>query len=124
MTQTCSRRMFLLGTATTLAGAYLAACGKEASAEIGAAEIPVGSGIILDGVIFAQPTEGEFKAYSQTCPHQNNAITKIDGGNAICTSHFSTFDLATGEVLSGPAGRGMTEYQVETDGSTVRNIVN
>ena len=55
---TCSRRMFLLGTATTFAGAYLAACGKEPSAEIAATEIPVGSAVIVDKVIFAQPIEG------------------------------------------------------------------
>ncbi len=118
---TCSRRMFLLGSATTLAGAYLAACGKEATAEIAATEIPVGSGVILDGVIFAQPTAGEFKAYSTKCPHQGNAVTKIEGGNAICTSHYSTFDLATGDIISGPASKGLTAYGVETDGTTVKN---
>lgn len=119
---TCSRRMFLLGTATTLAGAYLAACGKEASAEIAASEIPVGSGKIIDGVIFAQPTAGTFKAYSAKCPHQGSAINKIDGANAICPAHYSTFDLATGDVLSGPAREGLTEFGVESDGSTVKNI--
>ena len=50
--------MFLLGTATTFAGAYLAACGKEPSAEIAATEIPVGSAVMVDKVIFVQPTEG------------------------------------------------------------------
>ena len=31
---TCSRRMFLLGTATTVAGAFLDACGEEAPEEL------------------------------------------------------------------------------------------
>ena len=121
MTQ-CSRRMFLLGSATTFAGAYLAACGKEPSAEVAATEIPVGSAIIVDKVIFAQPTEGEFKAYSQTCPHQGSPITKIDGMTATCTTHFSSFDLASGEVTGGPSSKPLTEYGVEKNGDTVKNV--
>ncbi|MCQ9334430.1 Rieske (2Fe-2S) protein [Corynebacterium phoceense] len=121
MTVRCSRRAFLLGTATTFAGAYLAACGQEPTAEVAATEIPVGSGIIVDGVIFAQPEEGVFKAYSTTCPHQQNPISKIQGGNAICTKHMSTFDLATGEVVTGPAPTGLTAFGVESDGTTVKN---
>ncbi|OHO54859.1 iron-sulfur protein [Corynebacterium sp. HMSC035E02] len=119
---TCSRRLFLLGTATTFAGAYLAACGKEPTAEIAATDIPVGSAIIVDKVIFAQPTEGEFKAYSQTCPHQGSLITKIEGMTPPCTSHYSSFDLGTGEVTGGPSAKPLTEYGVENDGGTVRNV--
>ncbi len=120
MSATCSRRLFLLGSATTLAGAYLAACGSEPSAEIAATEIPVGSAVIVDGVIFAQPEEGTYKAYSQTCPHQGARITKVDGGNVICTNHMSTYDLATGEVLSGPSSKPLTELPANSDGTTVR----
>ena len=112
--------MFLLGSATTLAGAYLTACGKPASAEIAATEIPVGSGIILDGVIFAQPETGTFKAYSQTCPHQGSAVSKIEGSTATCPAHYSSFDLATGEVIEGPASKGLEELPVESDGTTVK----
>ncbi|OFP63711.1 iron-sulfur protein [Corynebacterium sp. HMSC074C01] len=119
---TCSRRLFLLGTATTFAGAYLAACGKEPSAEIAATEIPVGSAIIVDKVIFAQPTQGEFKAYSQTCPHQGSLITKIEGMTATCTSHYSSFDLSNGEVTGGPSPKPLTEYGVETNGGTIKNV--
>lgn len=119
---TCSRRMFLLGSATTFAGAYLAACGKEPSAEIAATEIPVGSAVIVDKVIFSQPTEGEFKAYSQTCPHQHSLITKIEGMTATCTTHYSSFDLATGEVTGGPSPKPLTEYGIENDGGTVKNV--
>ncbi|HFG8808632.1 Rieske (2Fe-2S) protein [Corynebacterium striatum] len=119
---TCSRRMFLLGTATTFAGAYLAACGKEPSAEIAATEIPVGSAVMVDKVIFVQPTEGEFKAYSQTCPHQGSLITKIDGMTATCTSHFTSYDLADGSVIDGPGTKPLTEYGIESDGTTVKNV--
>ena len=71
--------MFLLGTATTFAGAFLAACGSEPAVEVAAADVPVGSATIFDGFIIAQPTEGTYVAYSQTCPHQRNPITEVEG---------------------------------------------
>lgn len=115
----CSRRMFLLGTATTFAGAYAAACGSSPSAEIAATEIPIGSAKIVDGVIFTQLKEGEFKAYSQTCPHQGNPITEIDGMTATCTAHNTSYNLSDGSVFSGPGRDPLEEYEVKQDGSNV-----
>ena len=115
----CSRRMFLLGSATTFAGAYLAACGSEPSAEIAATDIPVGSGIIVDEVIFTQPKEGEFKAYSQTCPHQQNPITEIDGMTATCPAHHTSYNLQDGSVNEGPGRDPLKEYEVSQEGSKV-----
>lgn len=112
--------MFLLGSATTLAGAYLAACGEKASAEIATTDVPVGSAVILDGVIFAQPEKGTFKAYSQTCPHQHNAITKVEGGTVTCTSHYTSYDLATGEAISGPGRDPLQEVSFDNDGTTLK----
>ncbi|MDO5032212.1 Rieske 2Fe-2S domain-containing protein [Corynebacterium sp.] len=120
----CSRRIFLLGSATTFAGAYLAACGKAPSAEIAATEIPVGSAVIIDKVIFTQPTEGQFKAYSQTCPHQGSLITEIQGMTATCTTHYTSYDLNTGEPTGGPGTKPLEEYGVESDGGTVKNVTN
>ena len=115
----CSRRMFLLGSATTFAGAYAAACGSSPSAEIAATEIPIGSAKIVDGVIFTQPKEGKFKAYSQTCPHQHNPITEIDGMTATCTAHNTSYNLSDGSVISGPGRDPLEEYEVKQDGSNV-----
>ncbi len=115
----CSRRMFLLGSATTLAGAYLAACGKEASASIAKTEIPVGSATIIDGVIFAQPKENEFKAYSQTCPHQGAAITQVEGNVATCTSHFTSYNLEDGSVIEGPGRDPLEALEFNDAGDTL-----
>lgn len=81
MTHPCSRRMFLLGSATTLAGVVLAACGGDAdkAKEIAVSEVPVGSAVIVGDFILAQPTAGEYKAYSAACTHQRAKITKVDG---------------------------------------------
>lgn len=71
---TCSRRLFLLGTATTLSGALLAACSQleeepEHIAKFKAKEIPVGGAVSFGNFFVAQPKEGLFKAYSAECPH-------------------------------------------------------
>ncbi|QNE90537.1 Rieske 2Fe-2S domain-containing protein [Corynebacterium incognita] len=111
--------MFLLGSATTLAGAYLAACGKEASASIAKTEIPVGSAVIIDKIIFAQPTEGEFKAYSQTCPHQGSLITEIEGDVATCTSHYTSYKLSDGSVIEGPGTKPLETFELRDAGDNV-----
>lgn len=99
----CNRRLFLLGTASTFAGAFLAACGSRPGTELAATEVPVGSAVILDSFIIAQPTEGTFLAYSATCPHQRNPITEVAGDIVRCPSHNSEFSIIDGSVLSGPA---------------------
>ncbi|MDU0479503.1 Rieske (2Fe-2S) protein [Staphylococcus chromogenes] len=114
---TCTRRLFLLGTATTFAGAVLAACGDSGSAkEIGAADVPVGGSIAFDGFIIAQPKAGEYKAYSQTCPHQGAPISKLEGLKATCPKHTSVFDLSDGHVVSGPSRAPMAAAKVEKKG--------
>lgn len=118
-TPRCSRRLFLVGSATTVAGAFLAACGKPATAEIAATQVPVGSAVIVDKLIIAQPTEGEFLAYSTVCPHQGNPISQVNGDTVRCPSHGSSFDIATGDPVEGPAQSGMTPAPVRQEGDTV-----
>lgn len=116
MAMTCSRRLFLIGTASTFAGAFLAACGRDPSEEVAKTEVPVGSAVILDRVIIAQPNEGEFVAYSASCPHQFQKITQVQGDTVRCTAHGSIFSIADGEVLGGPAMRGMREISLREEG--------
>ena len=118
-TPRCSRRLFLVGSATTVAGAFLAACGKPATAEIAATEVPVGSAVIVDKLIIAQPTEGEFLAYSTLCPHQGSPISQVNGDTVRCPAHGSSFDIATGDPVEGPAQSGMTPAPVRHEGDKV-----
>ncbi|ANE05437.1 Rieske (2Fe-2S) protein [Corynebacterium crudilactis] len=111
--------MFLLGTATTFAGAFLAACGTAPNEEIAATEVPVGSSVILGSVIIAQPTAGNFVAYSSACPHQGSRITKVDGDTVICTNHNSIFNIADGAVVDGPARSGLSSATLKQDGDTL-----
>ncbi|CAB0574096.1 Rieske (2Fe-2S) protein [Corynebacterium diphtheriae] len=114
MTHPCSRRMFLLGSATTLAGVVLAACGGDAdkAKEIAVSEVPVGD------FILAQPTAGEYKAYSAACTHQRAKITKVDGSHVICPAHGSVFDITDGSVVSGLARDPLKAATVEVTGDT------
>lgn len=115
----CSRRMFLLGTATTFAGAFLAACGAEPEVAVATTEVPVGSAAIFDGFIIAQPTAGNYIAYSQTCPHQRNPITEVEGDTVICTYHNSVFNIADGSVVSGVARDPLVPAKLEQAGETL-----
>ncbi|NLZ57444.1 MAG: Rieske 2Fe-2S domain-containing protein [Corynebacterium sp.] len=115
----CSRRTFLLGAATTFAGAFLAACGSNPPKEIAATEVPVGSAVILGSVIIAQPMEGEFLAYSSACPHQGNFITKVEGDVVTCTKHNSKFSIMDGSLISGPAATGLSEANLTREGDTL-----
>lgn len=117
---TCSRRMFILGTATTFAGAFLAACGEPPSEEVAKTEVPVGSAVILDRFIIAQPTAGNFVAYSAVCPHQGTKITQVlDDGSVRCTNHGSVFDTATGEATAGPTTNPLTPATLNESGETL-----
>ncbi len=111
--------MFLLGTATTFAGAFLAACGSEPGVEVATADVPVGSATIFDGFIIAQPTEGTYVAYSQTCPHQRSPITEVEGDTVRCTNHNSVFSIADGSVVSGPSRDPLYPATLEQSGDTL-----
>ena len=48
--------------------------------------------------------EGEFKAFSAVCTHQQCTVSKASKDNVIlCRCHLSEFDAATGAVRKGPA---------------------
>lgn len=115
----CSRRMFILGTASTFAGAFLAACGTEVDEKVAKTDVPVGSAVILDGFIIAQPTEGEFVAYSNVCPHESARITQVQGDVVRCPKHGSTFSIADGKVLTGPAEDDLKEASIVDGGDSL-----
>lgn len=120
---TCSRRLFLLGTATTFTGALLAACSAtdEPLPEnaIKIKDVPVGSAVEVGKFIVAQPEEGLFKAYSSDCPHQGGTVNIFENGKARCPEHNSQFDLKTGERIWGPAREPLTTAQLTQKGKAL-----
>lgn len=85
-------------------------------------DIPVGKGISVDksGVraVIGQPTEGKFTAFAPQCPHEG---CKVNPANQrfVCPCHSSAFDMSTGDVLGGPAPRGLTALPVKVSNGRV-----
>ena len=66
------------------------------------ADVPVGSGVIVDDIVVTQPTAGVFKGFSSTCTHKGCAVNKVADGTIDCPCHGSKFNL-DGSVAKGPA---------------------
>lgn len=136
------RRLLQAGTAGLLVGGALAACGDDdepevvpgsgqtgadgssggEALEVPAAEVPEGGSVFREGdhVILTHPSSGEFHAFDATCPHEGCAVSRSDGADLLCPCHGSRFRMDTGDVVAGPAERGLTGLTVEVEGDTVR----
>ena len=115
-----------------LTAGTLAACGSEgdkgdkpaapAEAPSGAiaktADVPVGSGIIVDDVVVTQPAAGEFKAFSSSCTHKGCAVNKVADGTIDCPCHGSKFNL-DGSVAKGPATKPLEAKPVTVEGDSI-----
>lgn len=85
------------------------------------AEVPVGGGIILteERIVITQPTEGDFKAFTAVCTHQQLTVTAVEDGAIRCDNHGSTYDAVTGEVTGGPAPAALAEVPIEVAGDKI-----
>ena len=83
------------------------------------ADVPVGAGLIADGFIVTQPTEGTFVAFSRLCTHQGLPIRQVTDAAIVCGHHGSTFSVADGSVLTGPATRPLPAATVTRAGDTL-----
>jgi cytochrome b6-f complex iron-sulfur subunit len=80
---------------------------KAAGTQVEQTQVPVGSAIIVPGAkpyVVAQPTQGQFVAFSASCTHRGVTVNAEPGSTTlICPAHGSQFNGATGQVLKGPA---------------------
>lgn len=92
----------------------------SAGASVPASEVPVGQARIVDAggerVVMAQPTEGEFVAYSSACTHQGTPVNADEGLTLTCPNHGSVFDATDGGVLNGPATSALESLTVTLEG--------
>jgi Rieske Fe-S protein len=116
-----------LGTAVALAG-----CGSDdgdgdeattpdAGAELASTtEVPVGGGLILaeQRIVITQPTEGDFKAFSAVCTHQQCVVSEVTE-TIDCTCHGSMFSIEDGSVQGGPAPSPLEEVTIEVEGDRI-----
>jgi nitrite reductase/ring-hydroxylating ferredoxin subunit len=92
-----------------------------ASGAVKAADVPVGGGTVIDAlkVVVTQPTEGDYKAFSAVCTHQGCLVNSVQDGRIICPCHGSMFDIATGDVVQGPATQPLPEESVTLSGDSL-----
>lgn len=97
--------------------------GSEGSGALVAAdEVPVGGAVAAgsedEPVIVAQPTEGEFVAFTAVCTHKGCTVAP-EGAQLKCPCHGSVFDAFTGENLEGPAPSPLDSVSVTVEDGQV-----
>lgn len=127
------RRTVLCGAAVAGLGVATAGCagggGTDASTtptepvDLGpASAVPVGGATLFRErrLLVSQPTDGEFRAFSAVCTHAGCVLDKVEGDEGNCPCHGSRFDVASGKVLTGPAGSPLPEVPIRVrDGALV-----
>jgi Rieske Fe-S protein len=134
------RQHVIRGAGLMLTAGALAACGSTeeksaASAESSSApaespaaapggaiaktaDVPVGSGVIVDDVVITQPAAGEFKGFSSRCTHKGCTVNKVADGTIDCPCHGSKFNL-DGSVANGPATEPLEAKAVAVQGDSI-----
>ncbi len=83
-------------------------------------DVPVGGGtVVVDAkLVLTQPNDGEFHAYTAVCTHAGCTIQQVTA-DIECLCHGSRFDIATGEVLGGPASESLESFEVKVEGTDI-----
>jgi Rieske Fe-S protein len=69
-------------------------------------QVPVGGGYISEEfeLVVTQPTEGDFRAFSAICTHQQCVVTGVSEGTIDCDCHGSKFSIEDGSVVQAASG--------------------
>lgn len=104
-------------------GATTPGAGGGAAATIPAAQVPVGSAVVIAGpkpYVVAQPTDGKYVAFSASCTHMGTTVSAGDGLTLECPAHGSKFNGGTGAVEHGPASSPLASVAVRLAGDTLQ----
>ncbi|WP_433047705.1 Rieske (2Fe-2S) protein [Dactylosporangium sp. CS-033363] len=85
-------------------------------------EVPVGGGIVANGVLVVQPTSGTFKLFDAACPHKGVLVKPPQDGVAVCPAHASKFNITDGSKITGPTPTGLKELKSEVDGTKIMRL--
>jgi nitrite reductase/ring-hydroxylating ferredoxin subunit len=83
------------------------------------ANVPLGGGIVIDGVLVTQPKLGEFRAFDATCPHRGAQVSPPRDGVITCSAHNSRFQETNGARIAGPATSRLIRIPVTVQGDTI-----
>jgi|TARA_Y100000310_G_scaffold270358_2_gene284136 nitrite reductase/ring-hydroxylating ferredoxin subunit len=92
---------------------------------------------LLKGILLrtSEGDSGDLKAFCLLCPHEicevqyqtETGTVRLESGTVpdhpllVCPCHFSVFDpMRDGEVINGPAQRGLYRFRLSTRGSNVQ----
>lgn len=78
-----------------------------------------GGYLIKDRVVVAKNEAGEYVAATQLCSHDDKYKVVFRDNEWFCTDHDARFDL-NGNGLNNKGSRGLTIYQTELIGDTLR----
>ena len=101
------------------AGSATSAASGSGPTTVKAADIPVGSGKIVGQFVVTQPKAGTFEAFGYLCTHQNLPVQSVTDAAIVCGRHGSTYSLADGTVITGPAQKALTKATVTVTGDTL-----
>jgi len=108
------------GTGSTPSAGAAAEPSAAASGPLtAAADVPVGGGVVVNGVLIVQPESGTFKAFNAACPHQGVQVGAPKNDVITCPAHASKFKADDGSRISGPATHGLTEIAVAVQGADI-----
>jgi len=82
------------------------------------ADIPVGSGKVVDDTVISQPKAGQFEAFAARCTHAGCKLPAVTDGVLNCPCHGSQFGL-DGAVLRGPAVTPLAPVAVKVQGGEI-----
>jgi Rieske Fe-S protein len=98
---------------TTAANAYGDAPAQSGRRLAALADVPDGGGVILKKPAVVLTRQGaDVRAFSAVCPHQGCLVQTVTSKSIDCPCHGSRFDPKTGDVLAGPAPRGLPRVVV------------
>ncbi|MFE2052142.1 Rieske (2Fe-2S) protein [Streptomyces sp. NPDC059459] len=128
MSHSPTRRTVLLCSGAVLAvgcggededGSSTVSPGRELAAT---SDIPVGGGKVLTAakIVVTQPRQGEFRAFSAVCTHQNCLVSEVRDGTIDCPCHGSRFSVTDGAVEQGPATEPLPAREITVEGNSVR----
>lgn len=107
------------GSAPTDAGTSGApGAGAPSGAITTTADVPVGSGVIVDDVVVTQATAGDFKGFSAVCTHLGCTVSEVTDGKIVCPCHGSKFNL-DGTVAQGPAKKPLETKSISVQGDSI-----
>lgn len=129
-TFTASRRALLAATGAGALAFCLGGCaaggqsgggtgGGSRDTTVEVSDVPLGSGIIVGTFVVTQPTDGTFEAFSYLCTHQGLPVQQVTDAAIVCGHHGSTFSLADGSVITGPAEKPLTAARVTRNGDVL-----